>query len=76
MRFALLSVALMLSAPALANNEAATTAEAPQSVSAVADQPNEERKICKRFAASESRLGAKKICLTAEQWKRREQSEN
>ena len=29
-----------------------------------------ERKICKREESTESRLGGKRICLTAEQWKR------
>ncbi|HET6940807.1 MAG TPA: hypothetical protein VFH89_01460 [Sphingomicrobium sp.] len=29
-----------------------------------------EKKICKREESTESRLGGKRICLTAEQWKR------
>ena len=29
----------------------------------------EERKICRTMDASESRLGAKRVCMTAEQWK-------
>lgn len=30
----------------------------------------EERKICKKIAASESRLAAKRVCMTAAEWKR------
>ena len=29
----------------------------------------EERKICRMMDSSESRLGAKRVCMTAEQWK-------
>lgn len=32
----------------------------------------EERKICRMMDSSESRLGAKRVCMTAEQWKRAE----
>jgi hypothetical protein len=42
---------------------------------AVAEAPTEEKKICKREAATESRLGAKKVCLTAAQWKARDTGE-
>ncbi|HJR82476.1 MAG TPA: hypothetical protein VJ775_00975 [Sphingomicrobium sp.] len=31
-----------------------------------------EKKICRREASTESRLGGKRICLTAEQWRARQ----
>ena len=40
---------------------APTTAEAPKA----------ERKICRREEATESRLGGKRICLTAAEWQAR-----
>ena len=63
----LLSVLLLTSeAPAtLAPSTDATATEASK----------EEKKICKREAATESRLGAKKVCLTAAQWKARDTGE-
>jgi len=48
------------------------TAQAPaQQATADADKADKaEKKICKREESTESRLGGKRICLTAEQWKR------
>ena len=47
-------------------------AQAPaQQATADADKADKgEKKICKREESTESRLGGKRICLTAEQWKR------
>ena len=36
----------------------------------------EERKICKREDSTESRLGGKRICMTADEWKARKSSES
>jgi hypothetical protein len=52
----------------LAAAETAPTTAAP----AQAEAPKAERKICKREDATESRLGAKRVCLTAEQWRERQ----
>ena len=52
-----------------AADTAPTTAAPSQSA---AEAPKSERKICKREDATESRLGAKRVCLTAEQWKERQ----
>ena len=53
-----------------------TAAPAPQPPAAAISQSSEvtkaERKICKREQATESRLGSKRICLTAAQWKERQ----
>jgi hypothetical protein len=51
----------------IASNPAATSGAA-----AGAEVPREERKICKRENATESRLAGKKICLTAAQWRQRD----
>ena len=63
----LLSVLLLASeTPAVASST-----DAP----AAAVAPKEEKKICKREAATESRLGSKKICLTADEWRARDTGE-
>ncbi|HEX4739390.1 MAG TPA: hypothetical protein VH331_17720 [Allosphingosinicella sp.] len=48
------------------SDQANDTAAAP----AEAAKPKEEHKICKRVNGSEARLGAQKVCMTAEQWKK------
>ena len=60
---ALFSVLLLAS-------EAAVAVPAP--AAPAAEAPKEERKICKREMDSTSRMGGKKICLTAAEWKSRE----
>lgn len=50
------------------------TAAAPEAPAAV-EASKEEKKICKREMASESRLGSKRICLTAAEWKARSNGE-
>lgn len=63
------TVALSVLFLAAANDTAATTAApAPQATEA----PKAERKICKREESTESRLGGKRVCLTAEQWRERQ----
>jgi len=63
----LLSVALAAAAPAaVASGEPAPAAQ-PASASEAA--PAEEKKICRRIDSSQSRLGAKRVCKTAEDWK-------
>ena len=64
----LLGVLMMVS-----DTSAAATTQASTPAAAVeAQAPKEEKKICKREAATESRLGAKKVCLTAAQWRARD----
>ena len=50
------------------SDKASDTGAAPTE----AAKPKEERKICRVISASESRLGAQKVCMTAEQWKHAE----
>ena len=61
------TVALSVLFLASATDTAVTTAPAPQ-----ATETKAERKICKREEATESRLGGKRVCLTAEQWRERQ----
>ena len=61
MTFTALLLLAFVSEPTAAggNSGAAAVAQA---------QPKQEKKICKRFDASESRLGSKRICKTAAEW--------
>jgi hypothetical protein len=67
-------------APALAadtsertpSDAAATENGAAPAAKPAAKPAKAERKICKTEAQSESRLGGKKICLTAAQWRARQ----
>ena len=59
---------MMLLASEATATTSATTAQAPAAVEA----PKEEKKICKREEATESRLGSKRVCLTAAQWRARQ----
>jgi len=57
-----------------------TAVPAPQQPATAISQPVEaqkaEKKICKREQSTESRMDSKRICLTAAQWKeRQDQSE-
>ena len=47
---------------------AETTAQAPAANAGNADKA--EKKICRLQETSESRIGGKRICLTADQWRR------
>ena len=53
-----------------------TTAATPQTPAAAVPQSSEatkaEKKICKREQSTESRMRSKRICLTAAQWKERQ----
>jgi len=40
-----------------------------QADTGASEQPKAERKICRRDYASESRMGSKRICKTAAEWK-------
>jgi hypothetical protein len=42
---------------------------APPQADGANAEPKKERTICKRIEASESRLAAKRVCKTAQQWK-------
>ena len=54
-----------------ASDQANDTAAAPAETAKPKARP-EDRKICRMVNGSESRLGAQKVCMTAEQWKHAE----
>lgn len=54
---------------------ASAPAPAPEATGPAKAAPAEERKICKREGSTESRLGNKRICLTAKEWELRKKSE-
>lgn len=76
MRIALMAVLVAISTPAFAGDGTKTPSVDGQAAQAEAQTAKTEapveKVICKRIEASESRLGAKKVCLTQEQWKQRE----
>jgi hypothetical protein len=75
MRLALLTLALIASSPALAKERAVSeAAETNQTASEAATEPKEAKKICKRLEETSTRLGGKKVCMTAAQWKRARQN--
>lgn len=51
----------------------ATIATTLPALAPVVEAPKEERKICKREAVTTSLYGSKRICLTANEWRQREQ---
>jgi hypothetical protein len=76
MRIALITLLTAVSAPSFA---AGTDTKVPsvdanpqQAAQPVKAEDQAEKKICKRIEASESRLGAQRVCLTREQWKQRD----
>lgn len=65
---ALVSVLLLVAAPSATATASAATSASPVQPTA----PKEEKKICKRDDDTTSRLGAKRICLTASEWRDRQ----
>ena len=64
---------LLLTASLLFQAAPATT-ETP--APATAEQPKEERKICRRVALATSLHGSKRVCLTAAEWRERQGSDD
>jgi hypothetical protein len=78
MRIALIAVLVAFSTPAFAGNADTKTpsvdaAAAQTALQAPKAEDQTERKICRRIDTSESRVAAKRVCLTEEQWKQRDQ---
>ena len=55
-----------------ADTSATNTTTQPEQVPAAGEAPKEEKKICRREMATESRMASKRVCLTAAQWKARD----
>jgi ribosomal protein L12E/L44/L45/RPP1/RPP2 len=69
----LLGTLLLVSGSVPTDSASATTPAAAQAPAATAETKKSdegEKKICKREENTESRLGGKRVCMTAEQWKR------
>ena len=66
-KFGFLVVALAIATPTMVLAENAATAEAD------ANDPN--RMVCKKSQVTGSRLGKKKICMTAAQWEVQRQAD-
>ena len=69
----LLGALLLVSGNVPTDSASATppaAAHAPSGTAEAKKSDEGEKKICKREENTESRLGGKRICLTAEQWKR------
>ena len=79
MRALMIAATIFVSGPAGANqSDAATTSSASSPTSQQQAQTAKaedaaDKKICRRVDATESRLNSKKVCLTAEQWKHRDE---
>jgi hypothetical protein len=67
---ALFSLLLLAELPTNSTTDSSTAPAAQK------ETPKEERKICKREDSTESRLGGKRICMTADEWKARKRSES
>lgn len=69
----LLGVLLLVSGGVPTDSASTASPAQAQAPAATADADKagkDEKKICKREENTESRLGGKRICMTAEQWKR------
>jgi len=76
MRFVLLA-ALLVSTPSIAADmKTPSGAEETTSNGSAEPQEKEEKKVCKRIAATESRMAAKRICMTAADWKKQQSDED
>jgi hypothetical protein len=74
MRTAFAVVLIAFAAPALANNPQPQLATQVPEAAETDKKVAEERKVCKRIQATESRLAAKKVCMTKAQWREYEAS--
>lgn len=61
-----------LSVLLLATETTAATPQQPAAATQPAETPKAEQKICKREQSTGSRMDSKRICLTAAQWKERQ----
>lgn len=66
-KFGFLAVALAIAAPTIVYAESATTEEG--------DPNDPQRMVCKKSQVTGSRLGKKKVCMTAAQWEVQRQAD-
>lgn len=65
-------IAALFSVLLFASDTSAAATQPQQGSNATTEAPQEEKKICKREMATESRMGSKRICLTAAEWRERQ----
>lgn len=65
-------IPVLFSVLLLAADTSASSGQAEPATTEATEAPKEERKICKRDIDSASRMGSKRICLTAAEWKARD----
>lgn len=79
MRIVLLAAVAAFSTPCLAQQtgDKPTSVDGPAATQsatpAAKSEDAAEKKICRRIDASESRVASQRVCLTQEQWKKRDQ---
>ncbi len=66
-------IAVLFSVLLLASDTAAASEPAPTPATAEAEAPKQE-KICKRQPVTGQLQGTKRVCMTAEQWKRTQEA--
>ena len=64
-----LFIALVFAATTPASPASAETQSPPAKTKTV-----EEKKVCKRIPSTTSRMGSEKVCMTAAEWKKQENS--
>ncbi|MFN3726978.1 MAG: hypothetical protein ACK4SZ_11810 [Allosphingosinicella sp.] len=78
MRLAVVALsALLVASPAYAIGQSSTTGgasvrssnEGPQGPSEAGTNANGERRICRRIESSANRTSARRVCLTAREWR-------
>ena len=69
--------ALMFSVLLVASETSSAAAAAPQAptINGATETPDPQKKICKRQQVTGQLQGTKRVCMTAEQWKRVQEAE-
>jgi hypothetical protein len=70
-KLAILFLAASIAAPAAAADPATAGAATVAAAPVKAEKPKKEKKICRSFSTSESRLGSA-VCKTAAEWAKQE----
>jgi hypothetical protein len=66
----------LFSVMVFASESVATTPPPAPATNEAADAPDQNKKICKRQPVTGQLQGTKRICMTAEQWKRVQEADS
>ena len=71
-RLALIALAALVATPALADKGKQETAAAPEATTSAQASPDTkaERKTCRTFENTASRMKSERVCLTKEGWRK------